>query len=157
MPGRFLRGRRALHGGDIFLSLPSVEIAIGRVKARVKQGGHNVPEDVIRRRFAAGLANFRRVFTPLADAWKLYDNSGSEPVLLEWERSHDHRPHTAPRRSHRRGRCPATRGPARAGTCSADRHSVLGAARWPHGGYRRGGKAGASGMPQALRVAEPPP
>ena len=67
-----------------FLSLTSVEIAIARVKERVAQGGHDVPETVIRRRFGAGLANFRRVFAPLVDGWKLYDNSGPEPVLLEW-------------------------------------------------------------------------
>ena len=67
-----------------FWSLTSVEIAIGRVKARVVQGGHDVPETVIHRRFDAGLANFRRVYLPLVDAWKLYDNSGQKPVLLEW-------------------------------------------------------------------------
>ncbi len=67
-----------------FLSLTSVEIALDRVKARVRQGGHDVPETVIRRRFGAGLANFRRVFAPLVNGWKLYDNSGTRPVLLEW-------------------------------------------------------------------------
>jgi predicted ABC-type ATPase len=67
-----------------FLSLPSVDIAIERVKARVAQGGHDIPEQVIRRRFGAGLANFQKVFTPLVDGWKLYDNSGRTPVLLDW-------------------------------------------------------------------------
>ena len=67
-----------------FLSLPSVDIAIRRVKARVAKGGYDVPENVIRRRFGAGLSNFRRVFAPLVDGWKLYDNSGPKPVLLEW-------------------------------------------------------------------------
>ena len=67
-----------------FLSLASIEIAMGRVKARVAQGGHDVSGTVIRRRFAAGLANLRRVYLPLVDAWKLYDNSGSKPILLEW-------------------------------------------------------------------------
>lgn len=67
-----------------FLSLPSVEVAIRRAKERVAQGGHDVPEDVIRRRFSAGLTNFRRAFVPLVDGWKLYDNSGPKPVLLEW-------------------------------------------------------------------------
>ena len=67
-----------------FLSLPSVEIAVRRVRERVAQGGHDVPEKVIRRRFNAGLVNFRNVFAPLVDGWKLYDNSGTKPVLLEW-------------------------------------------------------------------------
>ncbi len=67
-----------------FLSLTSVDIAIKRVKARVAQGGHDVPENAIRRRFRSGLTNFRSVYAPLADGWKLYDNSGTKPVLLEW-------------------------------------------------------------------------
>jgi predicted ABC-type ATPase len=67
-----------------FLALPSAEAAIDRVAERVSQGGHFVPEDVIRRRFAAGRANFERVYAPLVDAWALYDNSGTEPALLDW-------------------------------------------------------------------------
>ena len=66
----------------IFLSLPDVEIAIERVATRVKQGGHNVPEEVIRRRFAHGIANFER-YKLLVDSWQLYDNSGAPPVLLD--------------------------------------------------------------------------
>jgi predicted ABC-type ATPase len=65
-----------------FLSLPDVEMAIERVASRVKQGGHNVPEDVIRRRFAHGLQNFER-YKLLVDSWQLYDNSGAPPVLLD--------------------------------------------------------------------------
>ena len=45
----------------VFLSLPNPEMAITRVAARVKQGGHNIPEDVIRRRFSAGLNNFHTI------------------------------------------------------------------------------------------------
>lgn len=67
----------------LFLSLPSVEMAIMRVAARVAQGGHNVPEQVIRRRFDAGLRNFHQRYKSLADAWILYDNSGDEPVILD--------------------------------------------------------------------------
>ena len=48
------------------------------------QGGHDVAEAVIRRRFNAGLAYFRQVLAPLVNAWQLYDNSGPEPILLEW-------------------------------------------------------------------------
>jgi predicted ABC-type ATPase len=66
----------------IFLSLPDVEIAIERVATRVIQGGHNVPEKVIRRRFAHGMANFERYKT-LVDSWQLYDNSDAPPVLLD--------------------------------------------------------------------------
>jgi predicted ABC-type ATPase len=67
----------------IFLSLPDVEIAIERVKNRVAQGGHNVDEKVIRRRFDKGLNNFHNVYKNLADSWILYDNSGKRPRLLD--------------------------------------------------------------------------
>ena len=66
----------------IFLSLPDVEIALERVATRVMQGGHNVPEEVIRRRFANGIANLER-YKVLVDSWQLYDNSGAPPVLLD--------------------------------------------------------------------------
>lgn len=66
----------------IFLSLPDVEIAIERVANRVIQGGHNVPEEVIRRRFTHGINNFDR-YKSLVDSWQLYDNSGIPAVLIE--------------------------------------------------------------------------
>ena len=71
----------------IFLSLKSPEHAIARVALRVRQGGHDVPEPVIRRRFAAGLSNFRTLYSPLVDTWSLYDNSDSRFAMLEWSDS----------------------------------------------------------------------
>ena len=68
----------------IFLQLDSVEEAIARVAQRVRQGGHDIPEATIRRRFAAGRQNFERLYAPQADAWVLYNNSGPQPVLLDW-------------------------------------------------------------------------
>ena len=68
----------------IFLQLDSPEEAIARVVQRVRQGGHDIPEDVIRRRFASGRDNFAKLYTLKVDAWALYDNSGREPVLLDW-------------------------------------------------------------------------
>ena len=65
------------------LSLRNPEDAIERVAARVSQGGHHVPEVVIRRRFAAGWRNFRKIYRHEADDWFLYDNSSSTPVLIE--------------------------------------------------------------------------
>lgn len=72
------------HVSLLFLSLPSADVAIGRVAERVRQGGHSVPEDVVRRRFVAGLENFERIYRPLVDAWALFDNAGTEPVLVDW-------------------------------------------------------------------------
>jgi predicted ABC-type ATPase len=66
-----------------FLQLPSPEMAVARVRQRVAAGGHNVPEDVIRRRFDAGLQHFEKRYKPLVDEWVLYDNSGEEPVRLD--------------------------------------------------------------------------
>lgn len=68
----------------IFLSLPNADMAVARVAARVAQGGHNVPEDVIRRRFSLGLKNLNGIFKNIVDAWVLYDNSGRVPKLLDW-------------------------------------------------------------------------
>jgi len=67
----------------IFLSLPTVEVAIERVRVRVAQGGHNVPADVIHRRFLSGRRNFDNLYKGLVDAWVLYDNSGAKPLLLD--------------------------------------------------------------------------
>ena len=70
-----------------FLRLSRPEIAIARVKQRVAEGGHDVPESVIRRWFHAGLRNFEHIYKGLVDKWAVYDNSGNEPVLLEEGRS----------------------------------------------------------------------
>ena len=67
-----------------FLSLPSADAAIARVAERVKQGGHNIPEPVIRRRFTVGQDNFKQHYHEAVDDWALYDNAGDSPVLLEW-------------------------------------------------------------------------
>lgn len=66
-----------------FLSLSSPEVAIERVAERVRQGGHDVPAAVIRRRFWTGRENFDKLSKPLVDEWAYYDNAGSEPVLLD--------------------------------------------------------------------------
>ena len=65
-----------------FLRLPSPEAAIARVAQRVAEGGHGVPERVIRRRFHAGRRNFEQVYRSLVDAWAVYDNSGDVPTLV---------------------------------------------------------------------------
>jgi predicted ABC-type ATPase len=66
----------------IFLSLPSAELAVARVAARVAQGGHDVAESVIRRRFDSGLRNFEEIYRRLVNSWALYDNSQPEPRLI---------------------------------------------------------------------------
>ncbi|ADI13260.1 zeta toxin family protein [Truepera radiovictrix] len=66
-----------------FLMLPNVETALARVAERVRQGGHSIPEAVIRRRFTSGLRNLPH-YRQAVSKWAIYDNSGTEPVLLEW-------------------------------------------------------------------------
>lgn len=59
----------------LFFSLPTPEQAVKRVAKRVSQGGHNIPIDVIYRRYRAGLSNLFNLYTPVVDYWALYDNS----------------------------------------------------------------------------------
>jgi predicted ABC-type ATPase len=59
----------------LFLWLRNEELAVRRVAERARAGGHDVPEDVVRRRYQAGLRNFFGLYVPLADSWQMLDNS----------------------------------------------------------------------------------
>lgn len=59
----------------VFLSLPGADLAVARVRERVKMGGHSVPETVVRRRFLGGLKNFFNLYRDAVDSWQVYDNS----------------------------------------------------------------------------------
>lgn len=78
--------RLGYHVKLIFLQLPDPDMAVARVAERVRQGGHNIPDVVIRRRFFAGLRNFRDVYQPLVDVWMRFDNSGDIPKLIDWSK-----------------------------------------------------------------------
>ncbi|MFT7325064.1 MAG: putative ABC-type ATPase [Rhodoferax sp.] len=58
-----------------YFSLANAQLAIRRVKLRVALGGHDVPPDVVRRRFGRSLSNFFHLYLPLADEWTVFDNS----------------------------------------------------------------------------------
>lgn len=66
----------------LFLWLPSPQAALDRVARRVREGGHGVPNDVVIRRYKAGLINMRRLYLPLADVAAIYDNSDAGRVLV---------------------------------------------------------------------------
>lgn len=66
-----------------FVRLSSPSLALRRIAARVKQGGHHVPRADVLRRFNRSWKNFEKVYQRLADAWVVYDNSGESPRLLE--------------------------------------------------------------------------
>ena len=66
----------------VFVSLPNVDLALARVAARVAAGGHDVPEETVRRRFTAGLRYFFTHYRHRLDEWALYDNEAGGPVLI---------------------------------------------------------------------------
>lgn len=66
----------------IFLWLRNVELAIFRVKERIRSGGHSVPEETIRRRYTSDIKNFFNLYSPLADSWQVYDNSDANQLAL---------------------------------------------------------------------------
>ncbi len=59
-------------------------LQLDQVNEAIRQGGHHIPEDVIRRRFIAGLYNFEHAYKGAADDWAEFDNVGEEPILLQW-------------------------------------------------------------------------
>lgn len=91
-----------------FLSLPSADLAVARVAERVRVGGHDVPEAVIRRRFRAGLRGFFGAYQVVADSWQLFDNAlpggpveiasrqPSESMRIEDHRAWNHLKELAP-------------------------------------------------------------
>jgi len=66
-----------------FLTLPNEEMAVRRVKLRVAEGGHNIPENVIKRRYQKGWHNFQNHYKHHVDAWVIFDNSGKIPIVLD--------------------------------------------------------------------------
>lgn len=67
----------------MFLWLRSPDLAVQRVRGRVRAGGHGVPEAVVRRRYFKGVYNFFKLYLALADSWGVYDNSeGGNPLLV---------------------------------------------------------------------------
>ncbi|HOX00971.1 MAG TPA: Zeta toxin family protein [Candidatus Paceibacterota bacterium] len=67
----------------VYLRLPSPRLALRRIAARVRQGGHDVPRADVLRRFDRSWSNFQHVYRALADAWAVYDNSQVKPRLME--------------------------------------------------------------------------
>jgi len=66
----------------VFFWLDSVDLAIERVKARVEEGGHNIPENVVSRRYYSGLKNLFELYMPICDYWMLFNNSTSPSQLI---------------------------------------------------------------------------
>ncbi len=67
-----------------FLVLPNEDAAVARVAERVRQGGHDVPEHIVRRRFKAGFANFADHYMHIVDSWTLFDSGEYPPRIMDW-------------------------------------------------------------------------
>jgi predicted ABC-type ATPase len=65
-----------------FIYLNSIELSLNRIAERVKRGGHNVPEDIIRRRYRRSIKNLMQLYLPQIDEWKIYDNSSNRFILV---------------------------------------------------------------------------
>ena len=66
----------------VYFLLSSSDLAVERVRDRVVSGGHNIPEDVIRRRYAAGLKNLHELYIPICDYWMIIDNSEHPSMVI---------------------------------------------------------------------------
>lgn len=66
----------------LFFWLPTPNHAIERVAQRVQEGGHNIPTDVIRRRYQAGIENLFKIYLPLVDSWMLIENHSNPRIII---------------------------------------------------------------------------
>ena len=66
----------------LFFWLPAPEIAVERVKQRVSEGGHNIPVDVIHRRYKAGINNFFNIYCNIVDSWTLVENYSVPRIII---------------------------------------------------------------------------
>jgi predicted ABC-type ATPase len=73
----------------VFLYLQSAKLAQQRVKKRVKAGGHNIPEDVVERRYKGGLKNFFTLYQPIVNSWFFYNNTKETPELIAAKKDKD--------------------------------------------------------------------
>ena len=65
-----------------YFSLTSAPLAVRRVKLRVAMGGHDVPEDTVRRRYVRSLSKFLALYLPLPNDWTVYDNSSAKQAKM---------------------------------------------------------------------------
>jgi predicted ABC-type ATPase len=72
----------------VYFWLNSPQLAIARVKRRVTEGGHNIPEEIIRRRYKKGIHNLFKLFIPICDYWIIIDNS-QKPYIIVAEGQED--------------------------------------------------------------------
>jgi len=82
-----LKERKSYNIHLFFLWISSVKLALQRIELRVQQGGHDIPEAVVRRRFNKGISNFFHFYRPVVDRWIIFNNSGDVPEVIAFEES----------------------------------------------------------------------
>jgi len=82
-----LKQRKGYNIHLFFLWISSVKLALERIELRVQQGGHDIPEAVVRRRFNKGISNFFHFYRPVVDRWIIFNNSGDVPEVIAFEES----------------------------------------------------------------------
>lgn len=82
-----LKKRKGYQIHLFLLWISSVKLALERIELRVRQGGHPIPEAVVRRRFDKGLYNFFHFYQPIADSWVIFNNSEDTPKMIAYEES----------------------------------------------------------------------
>ncbi len=66
----------------LYIWLSSPQLAVKRVAQRVSEGGHNIPKDVIVRRYQHGINNLFKLFMPIVDTWTIIDNTKCRPLVV---------------------------------------------------------------------------
>jgi predicted ABC-type ATPase len=69
-----------------YVMVPTVDLALTRIRGRVLAGGHDIPESTVRRRFGRSLRNFLADYRQLGDSWIIFDNSGATPAVIAFEK-----------------------------------------------------------------------
>ncbi|MBI4368123.1 MAG: hypothetical protein HY588_01875 [Candidatus Omnitrophica bacterium] len=81
--GDLIRSGYAIH--LFFLWIPNVEISLRRIRERVRRGGHNIPEPVVRRRFHRGIENLFKLYAGFLSSWTIFDNSTPHPEIIAYQ------------------------------------------------------------------------
>lgn len=79
---RLIESGYAIH--VLFLWIPNLSLSLKRVSERVKRGGHDIPEVVVKRRFYRGIQNLFHLYQPFLSSWAVYDNSSVLPELITY-------------------------------------------------------------------------
>jgi predicted ABC-type ATPase len=76
----------------VYLRLDSIEDSVARVRKRVAAGGHDIPEDTIRRRFGRSKNYFETIYRPIVDEWYIWESrQGAFALINSWDGRHETR------------------------------------------------------------------